>query len=179
MPIHAPSIHSVHIYEDSSALISRLCGIVSSSLQVGDAVLVVATAEHRDQLVKALQNCGVDVRTHAREGRYTMVDAEELLSTFMLNGTPDHELFRASVGDMLAKARKTARSRAQGLTVFGEMVAVLWDEGKKDAALQLEALWNDVLNDRAFHLHCAYPRRGFINESDQASVCSTHSHVVQ
>jgi KaiC/GvpD/RAD55 family RecA-like ATPase len=75
MSSHAPSVHSVHIYAESSALIERLCGIVSSSLQIGDAVLIVATAEHRDQLVKELQIRGVDVRTQAREGRFTMMDA--------------------------------------------------------------------------------------------------------
>jgi hypothetical protein len=64
------------------------------------------------------------------------------------------------------------------LTVFGEMVSVLWDEGKKDAALQLEALWNDALRERAFHLHCAYPRLGFINDGDETAVCGAHTHVL-
>jgi len=173
----APAVHSVHIYENSSALISRLCGVVSSSLQVGDAVLVVATADHRDHLVKELENSGVDVRTHAREGLYTMVDAKDLLHTFIVDGMPDAELFQSSVGALLLNARRAARGSRQGLTVFGEMVAVLWDAGHKEAALQLEALWNDVLHDRSFHLHCAYPRSGFIN-GDEASVCNLHSHVL-
>ena len=175
----APAVHSVHVYNESASLISRLCGIVSSSLQVGDAVLIVATTEHRDQLVKELVSRGVDIRTHARDGRYTMVDATEMLSTFMVNGMPDRDLFMDSVGGMLMKARKAACSEAHGLTVFGEMVTVLWEQGKKQAALQLEALWNDALNDRAFHLHCAYPRSGFVNDGDELAVCRTHSHVVQ
>jgi len=173
----APSIHSVHIYESSSALITRLCGVVSSSLRVGDAVLVVATAEHRSQLIREVEICGVDIRAHAREGLYTMVDAEELLATFMVNGMPDRDMFEASVGSMLRQAHKSARGSHQGLTVFGEMVAVLWDAGKKDAALQLEALWNDAQLNHSFHLHCAYPRAGFIN-GDEALVCNMHSHVL-
>src|SRR5689334_13671973 len=110
MSKHAPTIHSVHVYNESESLISRLCGIVSSSLQVGDAVLIVATTEHRDQLVKELVSHGVDIRMHARDGRYTMVDATEMLSTFMVNGMPDRDLFVASVGDILIKARKAACS---------------------------------------------------------------------
>lgn len=176
---NAPCVHSVHIYPDTTALISRLCGIVSSSLQVGNAVLIVATPEHRLHLVKDLQEGGVDVRAHARTGRYTMVDAGEMLATFMRNGMPNGDLFRRSVGEMLAKSRDVACGQAPGLTVFGEMVAVLWDEGKREAALQLEGFWNDALNDHAFHLHCAYPRGGFINEADEVEVRSTHSHVVK
>jgi len=37
-----------------------------------------------------------------------------------------------------------------GLPFFGEMVAILWSEGNKVGALELERLWNDVLKDHAF-----------------------------
>lgn len=177
----SPAVHSVHIYDEHSALINRLCGIVSSGLRAGGSVLIVAIASHRDQLVKELTVAGVDVRKHARGGRFSMYDAKETLATFMLNGRPDRDLFMKSVGDLLLDARKKAHSKESSLTVFGEMVSVLWDDGKKEAALELEALWNDALNDRAFHLHCAYPRWGFINDGDEsglAAVCHAHSHVL-
>jgi len=140
--------------------------------------MVVATEEHRNQLVHELESCGIDVRVHAREGRFTMVDAREMLSAFMLNDRPDRNLFAMSVGAMLFQARCSSKSSAQGLTVFGEMVAVLWDEGKKDGALELEALWNEALSDRSFHLHCAYPRAGFI-AGEEGLVCDVHSHMVR
>ena len=173
----SPAVHSVHIYDEPAALITRLCGLVSGSLLVGDSVLLVTTAEHRDQLMKELTACGVDVRPHARQGRFVMLDAKELLSTFIRDGMPDRDLFFATVGKVLSEARKSSKSVASGLTVFGEMVAVLWDSGNKRAALQLEALWNDALNDRAFHLHCAYPRAGFVG-GEETHVCAVHSHVL-
>jgi len=89
MSTHAPIVHSVHVYDEPESVISRLCGIASSSPKMGDAVLIVATAEHRDQLVKELLKAGVEVSEHAREGRYTMVDAGEMLCTFMMKGMPD------------------------------------------------------------------------------------------
>ena len=173
-----PAVHSVHIYNDPAALISRLCGIVSSSLRIGDAALVIATAEHRDKLVKELLRSGVNLRSHAREGRYMMLDAREVLSAFMANGRPDPQRFETVVVKLLSEARRASRSPEQGLTVFGEMVAVLWDDGNKDGAFRLEELWNEALQQRAFHLHCAYPRWGFIN-GDEAAVCDMHSHVLQ
>jgi hypothetical protein len=54
----SPAVHSVHIYDEHAALINRLCGIVSSGLQAGGSVLIVATASHRDQLVKELTAAG-------------------------------------------------------------------------------------------------------------------------
>lgn len=173
-------VHSVHIYDEHSSLIKRLCGIVVSGLHVGNSVLIVATKEHRNQLVKELHEAGLDIRQHAREGRYTMIDAQETLNTFMVRRWPDPRLFRESVGALIEDVRKKARSKDRGLTVFGEMVAVLWEEGKKEAALELERLWNDALSARAFHLHCAYPRWSFTDTSGLglAAVCQAHSHVL-
>jgi KaiC/GvpD/RAD55 family RecA-like ATPase len=155
--------------------------VVSSGLKIGNSVLIVATAQHRDQLVKELLDAGVDVPQHARDGRFCMYDAEETLATFMLNGRPDRSLFMQSVGNLLNQARQKARSKDRGLTVFGEMVALLWEHGNKQAALELEALWNEVLSSSAFHLHCAYPRWNFRDTADEAAiaeVCNVHSHVL-
>lgn len=177
-----PTVHSVHIYDEHSALIKRLCGIVSSGLKVGNAVLIVATASHRNELTTELTDAGIDVRRHAREGRFSMYDAHKLLDEFMTHGKLDPELFAMSVGKMLSDARAQARSKDKGLTVFGEMVSVLWEEGKKEAAFELEAMWNETLSDRAFHLHCAYPRWSFLDDHDGkhlAAICQAHTHVLQ
>src|ERR1043165_8779989 len=106
----APAVHSVHIYHEHSSLISRLCGITSSGLRLGDSVLIVARVETRNKLVEALRSMGVDVRRHARERRFTMVDASEALATFMVNGSPDPTLFNISIGRMLADSQQRARS---------------------------------------------------------------------
>ena len=176
------AVHSVHIYNEHKDLISRLCGIVTSGLKVGGAVLIVATENHRNQLVQALADAGVNMREHARNASFVMYDAEETLARFMVAGRPNPDLFTQSVGGLLKNAKANARGRDSGLTVFGEMVAVLWERGEKEAALELEALWNEALNDEAFHLHCAYPRGGVVGDSDEAyltQVCHAHSHVVQ
>src|SRR5450631_3637250 len=141
------SVHSVQFYDTHQALIDRLCGVVSSALLVGNSVLIVATKDHRDSLMKALQRLEVKVRDYAREDRFTMCDAEEMLSKFMVNGLPDPKLFLSSVGELLTDVKKAARSKDKGLTVFGEMVAVLWDKGNKAGALALEKLWNDLLHE--------------------------------
>jgi hypothetical protein len=97
----------------------------------------------------------------------------------MVDGMPDAQLFDQSVGVILTESRRKAIGKDQGLTVFGEMVAVLWDQGNREGAIALEELWNDVLNDRSFHLHCAYPRSAFSGaDSGMDSICQNHSHVL-
>lgn len=176
------SVHSVQFYSEDSSLIERLCGIINSGLQVGTSVVIVATEEHREQLIRALDKAGIDLRPHVRDGRFAMFDAAATLRTFMVDGHPDRDSFMATVGRILVDAKNSARSRKRELTVFGEMVALLWRQGNHQGALELEALWNDAMNDRAFHLHCAYPRNYFKpREDDQdgwLDVCHAHSHVL-
>jgi len=172
-------VHSVQFYDTHEALIDRLCGVVCSGLLLGNSVLIIATETHRTQLTTGLQRLEVDLRSYARERRFTMYDAEGLLSKFMVNDLPELKRFQSTVGELLTHSKLAARSKDKGLTVFGEMVSVLWEQGNKNGALALERLWNELLNERAFHLHCAYPRAIFSQDnSGFANICETHSHVL-
>ena len=179
MARQVPTVHSVHIYDDQHALVTRLCAIFSTALRLGESALVIGTVPLREQLVSALEDAGIDVRLCAREGRYTMLDVDGTLATFMRDGKPSAKLFRDSVGGILREAQQRARDRSKGLTVFGEMVAKLWLDGQEDAALQLEGLWNAALHGETFHLHCAYPRKGFHEIGDIGKVHSLHTHILQ
>jgi MEDS: MEthanogen/methylotroph, DcmR Sensory domain len=170
------SVHSVQFYDTQAALMDRLCALVSAGLLAGDSLLIVATEEHREQLVAALYNLNVDVLDYAWANRIIMCDAEELLAEFMVEGLPDPELFRTAVADIVKEGRG---NRDAGLIVFGEMVAVLWKDGNRVAALALEHLWNNLLAEQTLYLHCAYPRALFASdEAGVLTICQSHSHIV-
>lgn len=174
-------IHSVHFYEHDEALIQRLRSIIVPAIDVGNSVVIVATEPHRQQLTAALAANDVDSEVLQQQGRLTLLDAHDLLSKFMMDGFPDREKFFSVVGKLIAQARQSAWNGHRGVTAFGEMVAVLWEEGNRIAALQLESLWNDLLYEREFHLHCAYPRNMFRTNAEAAmirAICDVHSHVV-
>jgi hypothetical protein len=178
-PATASHVHSVQFYDESKTLIDRLCGMVGTALPLGSAVLMVITLKHRVQLVKTLGDEEIDVRHAARAGRFVMCDAAETLELFMVDGLPDRARFDASVGRLIFGTK--AAAPANTLTVFGEMVAVLWEAGNQKGALALEELWNDVLQKHGFHLHCAYPRWAFVQDPDHLhmiDICRTHSHVL-
>jgi hypothetical protein len=64
---------------------------------------------------------------------------------------------------------------------YGEMVALLWDAGNVAGAIELEALWNDLLDDVRFGLFCAYPSASVAGHGDvEASrrVCDLHTSVI-
>jgi signal transduction histidine kinase len=61
------------------------------------------------------------------------------------------------------------------------MVALLWAEGKPEAAIRLEELWNDLARTHSFSLRCAYPMSGFCREEHGdllLKICDQHSNVI-
>lgn len=177
----APVIHSVHLYGRDEALIQRLHGIIVPAVHSGNSVLVICNAEHRKQLTSILGDSGIDCSTLEEQTRLRFRDTHELLDLFMVEGFPDREKFFSLAGSLVDESKRSAWNAQRGVTVFGEMVSVLWEKGNHMAALQLEALWNDLLYDREFHLHCAYPKSLFTTGHDAAmlrAICDVHSHVV-
>ena len=169
-------IHSVHFYDTHKTLIDRLFGLVSSGFAAGNSVMIVATQDHRRQLIDALERAGIDVPMLTAEKRFVMYDTKETLATFMVGDRPLAPLFMVTVRELLSGVKQSA---GHGVVVFGEMVAALWEDGNRDGALELERLCNSLLNETPFHMHCAYPRALF--SDDQAgmfNICKNHSHLV-
>ncbi len=64
--------------------------------------------------------------------------------------------------------------------IFGEMVALLWDAGQAGAALEVEAMWNELAAQFSFSLLCAYPLWSVTGpgQVDQVTeVCRAHTAV--
>lgn len=144
--------HSVHFYDRPSSLIDRVCEYVREGLRSGDAAIMICTAEHLASLDACLSARGFDVAALRARGQYVGLDAERVLEQFIVNGRPDRRRFSDIVGGELLRAHATyPRVRA-----FGEMVALLWAQGRSQAALELEDLWNELLGHHPFSLLCAY-----------------------
>jgi hypothetical protein len=137
---------------------------------------VIATPEHGIAIEKVLESHLIDVGAAKRLGDLVMVDAEEALATFMVDDVPVGSLFRRSVGDVIDQ---TLRGRERTpVRAYGEMVDVLWKQGKTEAAVRLEVLWNNLAETHAFSLLCGYSIGAFYKQTDRyQQVCDLHTHV--
>jgi signal transduction histidine kinase len=176
-PGHPAGLHSVQFYTDDGFLLEGVTRYVGSALGAGDAAVVIATPAHRDGLAQRLRTLGFDLELATTQGRYVPLDADETLDQFMVDGAPDPARFTVSVGGTIARAA----TRDRRVAAFGEMVALLWERGNREAALRLEQLWNDLAHELTFDLHCAYPMSCFSQYEDAgqiADVCAEHNRVV-
>ena len=144
--------HSVHFYDRPSSLIDRVCEFAREGLRGGDAAIIICTPEHLQSIDACLGARGFDLAELRARGQYVSLDAAQTLDRFMVSGRPDRQRFAEVVGGQLLRTHATyPRVRA-----FGEMVALLWAQGKSQAALQLEDLWNELLGHHPFSLLCTY-----------------------
>jgi signal transduction histidine kinase len=173
--------HSVHFYDEDSFLLDSLSKIIGTTLMKGDTAVVVATEAHREGLAERLQERGLDLETIAKQGRYWALDAAETLSTFNTDDTLETAVFNTFTKQFLSKVSAAAdEAGSQKIVFFGEMVRLLLSEGKVDAALELEQLWNDLSRTHCFDLHCAYPMKDFHREGHSQAflnICAEHTDV--
>ena len=178
-PTARESAHLVQFYEADSFLLEALSRLIGDCLASGDSGIVIATKAHRDGLEEALRARGLDIGTLRSQGRYVALDAAETLASLMVNDLPDEDRFRNIIGDVVKRAIE--KSESHHVSAYGEMVALLFAEGKGDALLRLEALWSALGKELPFSLCCGYPLNQFSDRPDEPlflKICAEHSHVM-
>src|SRR5271165_6353818 len=156
--------HVAYFYQESDSLHEALSNFIGGALGVGNAAVVIATKMHREGLQRRLIARGLDIPKASKEGRYVELDASELLSKIMVEGMPDSGRFEAIVGGAIVGTKALAKAARPEIAAFGEMVSLLWTEGKVEAAIRLEQLWNELAKKHTFSLRCAYPMTNFNGE---------------
>ena len=178
---HQHTAHVVQFYGQDRFLLEELSRFIGNALGAGKPAVVIATQEHREGLNQRLQAWGLDTARAVAQGRYLPLDAAETLSRIMHGGSPDPARFAEVVGSAIAKVNAATPGDHGPVAAFGEMVALLWADGKCDAAIKLEQLWNEFAKTHPISLHCAYPMSGFYREEHGDSllqICAQHSAVI-
>ena len=136
---------------------------------------MVATNEHRHAIGTGLMPVGGTVDVRNARVNMIAIDAQQLLDRFLVDGLPDAAAFRRELETLLDEVAGTTGP----VLIYGEMVAVLWEQGNVAAAIALEDLWNDLATSHTFSLLCGYPSAFF--PADRAeefdNVCARHTEV--
>jgi DNA-binding NarL/FixJ family response regulator len=170
--------HEVQFYSDDALLLDTFALFIAVALKSGRAAIVAVTESRRDGLVSRLKEHGLDVDAASQQGTYIQLDVAKTFSTFMVNDMPDATRFFQIVGGLIEAAAKAARQQHHGVVVCGEGTSVLWAEGKADAAIRVEQLWDEIGKTFGVHILCGYALSSFHGEKDEhvfQSICAAHS----
>jgi DNA-binding NarL/FixJ family response regulator len=175
-----PHRHDVQFYSDDAVFLDTFAHFIAVALKAGHAAIALITESHRDGLVLRLKTQGLDVDAAIQQGRYIRLDVAKTLSTFMVNDMPDAARFFEVVGALIEAAAKATKREHSRVVACGECSPLLWAQGKPDAAIRLEQLWDDVGKTFEVDILCGYAFSSFHNEEDEhvfQSICAEHSAV--
>jgi hypothetical protein len=156
--------HGVYFYDNDWFLVQKLRDFVREGVAQKEVVIMIATEPHR-KLVR--QVLSVEEIAYCLEW-----DASELLSTFFANGSFKRDRFLDVTHDLFTRARQFERP----IRIYGEMVMLLWRQGLRNRALELEHLWNDLAPRSQCSLLCGYPVSRERCE-ELFEVFAAHSHL--
>jgi len=167
--------HVVQFYGRDNELADRVTGYLLGALDGGGVAVVIATPEHRREFETRLGQAGVDLAGARDDGSYLALDADQTLSELMVADKLDGAAFDRVIGTVIAAAGAGGRP----VRAFGEMVALLWDDGLVSEALQLEAMWEELGGRHPFSLFCGYRTDAVTRDMDAfAEVCRLHGEIV-
>jgi DNA-binding NarL/FixJ family response regulator len=172
--------HEVRFYSDDEYFLDSFTLFIGAALKAGNAAIVVATESHRDSLLPRLQAYGLDIGAVIEQGRYISLDPAETVSTFMVNDLPDRDKFLRVTSDLIAQVAKAAKIEPGRVAACGECAPLLWAQGKAEAAIRLEHLWDEIAKSHGLDVLCAYPLGSFqggVGSRIFEQICAEHSVV--
>jgi len=150
------SRHELQVYPNDASFLEGFAKFIAGGLNAGNAVVVIATETHRQGLFQKLQSEGFDLGALVRSGSYTSIDVYESLALFMSNDQPDPARLGHAVGRFVNTASKEPAGATRRVTACGECAPLLWTEGKLDAALRMEELWDEASHKYGLNTLCGY-----------------------
>src|SRR5215213_8123363 len=171
--------HIVQLYQDDDFYGEAISHFAAEGFVRGESIILVATKPHWENISRRLHGKGFDTAALFRQGQLTLLDADSTLPKFMDGGMPDGNIFKPLAKETIAKAR--AGGKYPRVRWWGEMVNVLYVEGKPRASTRLEEFFDEVAHEERIAIFCSFLMDKFdpkIYDEAFGNVCRTHSHVV-
>jgi hypothetical protein len=169
------SEHLVQLFDEPDSRVEAVAAFLYRGWLAGAPLLVVARPINWALIEARLEVMGCPVADTIAAGRLVALDAATTLASFLKAGRPDDQLFQEQVGTVVSRLSKLGR-----LNVYGEMVDILAEQGRLDAAHELEILWNRLAARESFTLLCAYASAHFGDARDAEAlhrICRAHTGV--
>jgi DNA-binding NarL/FixJ family response regulator len=170
--------HPAHFHRDDSSLFADFTGFTEGALKSGYAVLMLLVEAHRHEVLHSLRGRGVDIEQALNSERLVIVDVDQTLASFMVNGMPDPDLFFQTAGGVV-NAIKAANPGTR-VVACGEIAPTLWARGNGKAAVEVERLWDQLVRTADLTTLCGYVLRDSQRERETdiyQSICGFHSAV--
>lgn len=174
-----PDGHIVQLYQEPDFYAEAISHFAAEGLVRNESIIFVATQPNWRSISARMTSKGFDVDELQREGRLTVLDADQTLPKFIRNRMPDAPTFKSIARATIQKARKGGRYPR--VRWWGEMVNVLYVDGNGKASTRLEELFDEVAHEEQIAIFCSFLMDKFdkdIYDGPLADVCRTHANLI-
>jgi len=176
----SPCDHAVAFYDDETRLLNDYASYAEPILKAGLVLIVLSIASRREKLEQSLRSRGVDVDGVTHEGRILWLDVAAALSSVMVNDWPDTARFTELMTPTLAGALGRSTAEPRRIAAWGECAPTLLREGKPEAAIRVERLWDQLAQRHQIETFCAYTTNDLPYDEDSPvfqRICQVHSVI--
>ena len=172
--------HAAGFYADEASMLDDFATFADRVLKDGTTLIVIGLESRRIKLEQALWARGVDVARLASEGRHRFVNVADAFSSYMVNDRPDEARFCELVTKVFEEAAACSTSRDRRVAAWGEGAPTLLRQGKAEAAIHVEEMWDRLASRYGIETLCGYfPDDVAYDEQDPSvqQISAIHSHV--
>jgi len=173
--------HELHLYSEEASLIEKYVLFAEEALHFGDMVVIVADDSRQMMIQRRLEGRGLDVHRAIQERRYRAMGVRTALSKILVDGWPDETRFLQAWLPVIEEATRRGDGGPSGrLSCCGDGAATLWQEGRGDAAVHLERLWDAFSKLHHIDVLCGYQWTEPTQPHDAPAfqhICAAHSTV--
>jgi signal transduction histidine kinase len=171
----ADTAHAVEFYRDYFP-VERIAERLVDALRRGAGAAALVTRDHGNALRAELVRRDIDVNAAIGRGQLAILDGDAVFDAAWANPG----LRREVIVDRVFSPLSGVITRYGSCTAFGELVDILASAGDRQAAVELEQMWNAQLTRTPIDLVCGYSLASFDESQSVAQfrqVCDEHRDV--
>ena len=153
MPGRSPDEHVVTFCRTDANMADAAAEYLLGVIRRGGAGIAVVTPGHARQIDQRFADAHLDPAVARASGRYSLIDASAAIGQVLTRGWPDPAAFWRIMSPVI---RRAGEGGQRPVRVCGEMVSLLWQADEFGAAMDVEALWNELARQYRIGLLCAY-----------------------
>jgi hypothetical protein len=166
--------HGVQLFDSNSSAGRALTDFVREGLANGEQIVLVTRLDNWNRAAVDLAR-EFPLSDAVASGQLTVRDSRLTLAAILVDDTPSPERFEQTVANLISQSAK----RGTPLRAYGDMVDLLAEDRRFEAAAQLEELWNDLRRRIPFALLCGYSSSHFCDVTSVPAlqrIRRLHSH---
>ena len=174
---HASRCHEAVIEPDERSLVERYALFAEDALTGGDAFVLVVDPARVAGVEQLLRSRDVDVDEARERGRYLPVSLADALAVCVVDEHPDPARVWAEGTGVILRAASRLKADTRRVWMCGECSPALLRNGKADAAIRLEQLWDELCLTYNLRVLCGYAAPDVSHGDAFERICAIHSAV--